>query len=69
MQSAFIPRRMITDNVLIPFECMHAIRNRSNVCKEFGAYELDLTKAQSGLGLSGRRSTDGWIFIVNGHNG
>jgi hypothetical protein len=44
-QSAFIPGRMITDNALIDFECIHAIQqdntNRSNIC----AYKLDLAKA------------------------
>jgi hypothetical protein len=44
MQSAFIPGRMITDNALIAFEYLHAIRNGSNMCKNFSAYKLDLTK-------------------------
>jgi hypothetical protein len=44
-QSAFVPGRMITDNALIAFECLHAIRTGSNTCKKYGAYKLDLTKA------------------------
>jgi hypothetical protein len=45
MQSAFIPGRMIMDNALIAFECLHAIISGNNNCKGFGAYKLDLTKA------------------------
>jgi hypothetical protein len=37
--------RIITDNALIMFECLHAIEQRNNKCKEFGALKLDLTKA------------------------
>jgi hypothetical protein len=44
-QSAFIPRRMITGNALIVFECLHAINNGNRGCRKFGAYKLDLTKA------------------------
>jgi hypothetical protein len=44
-QSTFIPGRLITDNTLIAFECLHAIRNGSSSCKKFGAYKLDLSKA------------------------
>jgi hypothetical protein len=36
---------MITDNALIAFECLHAIRNGNNNCKVFGALKLDLSKA------------------------
>jgi hypothetical protein len=45
MQSAFVPGRMVTDNALIAFECLHAIKHGNNSCKKFGAYKLDLTKA------------------------
>jgi hypothetical protein len=44
-QSAFIPGRLITDNALITFECLHAIKHGSKESKDFGAYKLDLTKA------------------------
>jgi hypothetical protein len=44
-QSAFTPSRMITNNALIAFECLHALRNGNQKCKKFGAYKLDLTKA------------------------
>jgi hypothetical protein len=44
-QSAFIPGRMITNNTLITFECLHAIRDGNGRCKKYDAYKLDLTKA------------------------
>jgi hypothetical protein len=45
MQSAFIPRMLITDNALIVFECLHAMEQGNRSCKEFGALKLDLTRA------------------------
>jgi hypothetical protein len=36
---------MITDNALIAFECIHAIKVNSDVRGEFCAYKLDLSKA------------------------
>jgi hypothetical protein len=44
-QSVFVLRRMITYNVLIAFECLHAIKSENNSCKKYGAYKLDLTKS------------------------
>jgi hypothetical protein len=45
MQNTFIPGRLITDNALIAFECLHAMDQGNNSCKEFGALKIDLTTA------------------------
>jgi hypothetical protein len=44
-QSAFVLGRMITDNAITAFECMHALQQGSKSAGKFCAYKLDLMKA------------------------
>jgi hypothetical protein len=44
-QSAFVPGRLITDNALVAFECLHFIEHNKTDDKHFCAYKLDLSKA------------------------
>ncbi|KAK3230421.1 hypothetical protein Dsin_002302 [Dipteronia sinensis] len=43
-QSEFIPSRLITDNVIIGFECIHALRNKKRKVGSM-ALKLDMSKA------------------------
>ena len=44
-QSAFVPGRQITDNVLVAFETMHCINGRRKVKEALIALKLYLSKA------------------------
>ena len=44
-QSAFVPGRLITYNVLLGFEAMHWIRNHRGDNTSYAALKLDMSKA------------------------
>jgi hypothetical protein len=44
-QSAFVPGRLITDNALLAFECLHFMEHGTSTNSSFCAYKLDLSKA------------------------
>lgn len=50
-QSAFMPGRLILDNVIMGFECMHWIKYRKKAKSGFAALKIDMSKGPSGMEL------------------
>lgn len=44
-QCAFIPRRLITDNIMLAFETLHYLKRKSQGKEGFAAIKLDISKA------------------------
>jgi len=44
-QSAFVPRRLITDNVMVAYELTHFLQNKRSGSECFAALKLDMSKA------------------------